>query len=288
MRVLVLGGTRFFGKVLVRNLIEQGYEVTIGTRGNVKDDFGNKVNRIILDRTNKETMEEALKDKSYDVVYDNICFTSNEAKMLLDIIKDKTKKYIVTSTVAVYDFNKNIKEEEFDPYNYNIVYGDRTDFTYGEGKRQVEAIAFQKYHIPTIAVRFPVVLGKDDYTERLNSYVKNIMEGKAMNISNLEDEFSFITSEEAGNFLAYLCNCDFEGPINAASDGSIKISEVIEYITKATSKEAIIHNDGEQTPYNWIKDCSQDNYKARKLGFDFYNIRDYISKLIEHYIETNN
>ncbi|MDD3224541.1 MAG: NAD-dependent epimerase/dehydratase family protein [Clostridium sp.] len=56
MKVLVLGGTRFFGVHMVENLIKKGHQVTIATRGNKKDNFGAKVKRIIVDHTDFENM----------------------------------------------------------------------------------------------------------------------------------------------------------------------------------------------------------------------------------------
>lgn len=52
-KVLVLGGTRYFGRELVKNLIERGNDVTVGTRGVTEDEFGDKVNRIKIDRNSK-------------------------------------------------------------------------------------------------------------------------------------------------------------------------------------------------------------------------------------------
>lgn len=37
MKILVFGGTRFFGKKLVERLVSEGHEVTIGTRGKTED-----------------------------------------------------------------------------------------------------------------------------------------------------------------------------------------------------------------------------------------------------------
>ena len=48
--VLVLGGTRFFGKHLVNELLAQGMKVTIATRGKTPDSFGSSVERLIFDR----------------------------------------------------------------------------------------------------------------------------------------------------------------------------------------------------------------------------------------------
>ena len=46
MKILVLGGTRFFGVHLVCALLEDGHEVTIATRGRTPDSFGSQVSRI--------------------------------------------------------------------------------------------------------------------------------------------------------------------------------------------------------------------------------------------------
>ena len=52
MKILVIGGTRFFGIHMVNKLLELWHSVTIATRGNAKNNFGDRVSRIILERTN--------------------------------------------------------------------------------------------------------------------------------------------------------------------------------------------------------------------------------------------
>ncbi len=44
-KVLVLGGTRFFGKHLVEALLQDGHDVTIATRGITEDSFGSRVKK---------------------------------------------------------------------------------------------------------------------------------------------------------------------------------------------------------------------------------------------------
>ena len=63
MNILVLGGTRFFGVHLVRELIKQGHKVTIATRGNKVDEFGDRVNRIKVDHANFIEMKNAFLNK---------------------------------------------------------------------------------------------------------------------------------------------------------------------------------------------------------------------------------
>ena len=49
MKILVLGGTRFFGKRAVEKLVDNGHEVTIATRGNTPAPFDERVKHVILD-----------------------------------------------------------------------------------------------------------------------------------------------------------------------------------------------------------------------------------------------
>ncbi|MFQ9248555.1 MAG: NAD-dependent epimerase/dehydratase family protein [Clostridium paraputrificum] len=285
MNILILGGTRLFGKVLVRNLIERGHNVTIATRGLTQDSYGDLVTRIIIDRENKKSIEKALEGKYFDIIYDNLCYSPNSARDLCDVIEDKTDRYIIISSSAVYKFNKNIKEEEFNPYIYKVIYGDRNDFSYAEGKRLSEAVVFQNYNIKTVAVRFPVVLSKDDYTKRLYSYVENNILNKSTNINNIDSNLSFISDKEAGDFLAWLSNVDYVGPINAASYGSITIKEIIEYIEKSTGKKMIISSDGINGKYNGIFDSNLDISRVESLGYKFNNIKEYIFNLLEYYTD---
>ena len=72
MNILVIGGTRYFGIHMVNKLLEQGHRLTIATRGKTRDSFGDKVERIIIERTNEESMRKALQGKHFDVVIDKI------------------------------------------------------------------------------------------------------------------------------------------------------------------------------------------------------------------------
>lgn len=135
-KILILGGTRFFGKRLVERLLEDSKnEVTILTRGETSDPFGDLVHRIQVDRSQPEAFAQALGDTSWDVVYDDICFSPDEADQARRIFDGKTTRYILTSSLSVYDFSEQaLTEEIFDPETYPIRYGGRKDFTYQEEK----------------------------------------------------------------------------------------------------------------------------------------------------------
>ena len=78
MKILVIGGTRFFGIHMVNELLRNGHAVTIASRGKTKDDFGDKVSRIILQRTDADSIKNALNNQHFDVVIDKIAYCSND------------------------------------------------------------------------------------------------------------------------------------------------------------------------------------------------------------------
>ncbi len=284
MKILVLGGTRFFGIRMVQDLLKMGHEVAIGTRGLSKDPFGEQVKRIALDRSNGESLRQALQGKRFDLVIDKIAYCSNDIKRLLDFID--CQKYIYMSTTAVYAPKKiNLVEEDFDPLAMELVWCERKDFPYGQVKMQAEAAITQKYPGQKyIAVRYPVVLGKDDYTKRLLFYAEHVARSVPMYIDNLDAQMSFIRSDEAGAFMAFLADKNFCGAVNGASKGTVSLREIIEFLEKKTGKKALLSADGEAAPYNGESEFSVNTDKAKTLGFEFSDVNDWIYDLLEYFL----
>lgn len=85
MKILIIGGNRFFGKRLSKNLINKGHDVTLLNRGNFDDGLGGEVKRIKCDRNEDVELEEQLKNLSFDVVYDQVCYDFYQAKSICRI-----------------------------------------------------------------------------------------------------------------------------------------------------------------------------------------------------------
>lgn len=280
-KVLVLGGTRFFGKYLVQSLIDQGLDVTIATRGNTKDSFGDQVNRIIFDRTEEESIKIALTKETYEVIYDNIAYTSNDIEILLRHVTPK--RYIVTSSMSAYhELHFDLNEADFDPAEepFRLVSSEEVD--YAQGKRTVEEILTQKYsQIPSVFVRFPYVIGADDYTKRFTFYIDHLIKQKPMAVDNLTHQMSFVDAQEAGKFLAFLGTSSFTGPINGASKGTISLEEVLQYVSKKTGLSPLFSETGDQGPYNGTPAYSINVALAEEIGFSFSQLQDWIYQLCD-------
>ena len=314
MKILVLGGTRFFGIPMVNALLDAGHEVTIATRGNAKDSFGERVKRIIVERTSAESMKRALQEKHFDVVIDKLAYCSNDIRIAMDTID--CDRYIHMSSTAVYNPKKlDTIEEDFNGQERPVIWCNRPDFPYDEIKRQAEYALWQEYSDRNwLAVRYPVVLGKDDYTNRLKFYVDHVISGTPMYIDNIDYQMSYIRSDEAGRFMAYLVDKDisgvfngayngvYNGAFNGASDGTISLREIINYVEERTGKQAVLvkadkkdesvyesDTDMEpqvvdKAPYNGDTEFSINTSKAKELGFEFSDIKDWIYDLLDYYI----
>lgn len=286
MKILVIGGTRFFGIHMVNELLANGHDVTVATRGKASDKYGNKVKRIVFERTNEESVRNALSGTHYDVIIDKIAYCSNDIRYVLDVVD--CNKYIHMSSTSVYNPKHiNTIESDFDGFSTDFVWCDRFAFPYEQIKRQAEYALWQKYSDRNwIAVRYPFAIGKDDYTKRLLFYVEHIIKSIPMNIDNLDYQMSFIRSDEAGKFIAFLVDKDTTGAINGSAEGTISIKEILDYVEKKTGKRAIIAKDGDNAPYNGEPEYSINTEKANTLGFKFSVLQDWIYELLDYYIES--
>ena len=291
-KVLVLGGTRFFGRKLVELLIADGHEVTIVTRGKLANPFGDKVKHLIVDRRDTAAFSKAVEGGYYDIVYDNICYSPNEAKAFCDIFNGKVGKLVFTSTLSTYAADGKAKcEADFDPYTYSIQMGGTEDSTYGEGKRQAEAVLFKYATCPVVAVRFPIVMGVDDYTERLHFHVKHVANEETIGFVNMDAEMSFILAEEAGQFLKWAGLTDVEGPFNATAQGTISLKDLMVLVEKATGKQAkiaLVGNDENRSPYAVPASWYMTTEKAQQAGFVFNKLNDWLPGLINEIAKQYN
>ena len=281
MNILVIGGTKFFGIPMVNALLKKGHKVTVATRGNTKFSFDGTVEQIIFDKNDPKSVAAALGKKEFDLTIDKIAYSSNDVRSLLQ--NAPCKKYIQMSTCAVYKkIHTDTKEEEFDAASHPLKWTDRLD-DYAETKRLAERAALEFLPASDCAfVRYPVVLGPNDYTGRLRFYLEHIKEQKPMFIDDMEMDSPFIHETEAGEFIAHLAENFAPGPFNGCSNGTVKISKIVSYMEEKLGKKAVLEKSGEPAPYNGLPaNRSINTQKAQATGFKFYDLESWLYKLID-------
>ena len=283
--VLVIGGTRYFGNRLVHLLLEQKYEVTLLTRGRTKDDFSDRVQRIHCDRTDSNALAQAAKGHKWNLIFDQVCYDAHEAASACEIFADKTDRYIFTSSQSVYSEGRNISEEVFAPKFHKFEKIVSKDSDYAEAKRQAEATFSRLARFQLVQVRFPIVLGPDDYTKRLLFHIEHISEEKLISHPNLDSEISFISSEDAAKALLFIGQSSFIGPINFCSPDPISIRDLLEQIEKTVGKKAKITlnpAEGDPSPFGAPRDWYMSCARAKELGLDLAPLSEWLPQLIRN------
>ena len=118
MRILVIGGTRFIGVYLTRQLVEAGHEVVLLNRGNHPSPVA-ELETIVCDRTDPDALISALSGRTFDAIYDNNGRELAHTQPLVDLFKDKIRHYIYVSSAGVYAKSDQMPHVEGDPVDPN-------------------------------------------------------------------------------------------------------------------------------------------------------------------------
>src|ERR1700691_3927524 len=116
MKVLVICGSLFIGRLLVGELVEGAHEVAILHRKQ-KHDYGRKVENLMADRNDADSLKEALSGRRYEVVFDNAYdwergTTAAQVEATVKLVGDRISRYIFLSSVAAYGDGLNHKESD--------------------------------------------------------------------------------------------------------------------------------------------------------------------------------
>lgn len=281
--ILVLGGTRFFGMKAVELLLDNGHRVTIATRGNTPHPFGEKVKHIILDASDgaHSGWAEVAKQK-WDAVFNNVLYTKEDAQLMIEKFNNLTDHFYFTSSMAVYSGDKDgYKETDFDPTTYDI--DETNEVTYGEGKRQAEAILCTKAPFNVTAFRFPIVLDTDDYTERLHFYVEKVLNNERIYFNNLASKVNYVKGTTAAESIVWAIENNKSGIYNISSIDAVTIGTLMDWISEGVNKPLDLvemKHFEESSPFNTPHDQYLISEKIHLEGFELKKLDKWIKPLI--------
>lgn len=283
MKILVVGGNRFFGKRLVGKLLRDAHEVTLLNRGNVADPFGTEVERLRMDRRELAAEHPALRDRAWDIVFDQVCYEAPEALGACAAFHERVGRYVFISSQSVYGPGKSIPESDFDPLKHSFHKVANRDRDYAEAKRQCEAVLFRSASFPVAAVRFPIVVGPDDYTGRLRFHVERVREGRALHFPNPKAQLSLVHSEDAAEFLRNLVARPLAGPVNVAAKAPMTIETFIEWLGSGVGQPVRLVPQKEKdahSPYGIAEDWYMSVQRMLDHGYVAREISTWLPPLI--------
>ncbi|WP_406068965.1 NAD-dependent epimerase/dehydratase family protein [Micromonospora sp. NBC_01638] len=304
-KICVIGGSRYFGKLLVKHLQAAGHEVTVINRGSTSPPAG--VQHLVVDRNDEAALTAALGSRTFDVVVDQVCYTPVQAAIAARVFAGDTRRYVMTSTIEVYDpataalpavpAGTPVPEEIVDPATWlvamDLPWHDDAylEAHYAEGKRQAEAVFARADGFEFASVRSAHVLGggAQEFTGRLAHYAKRITQGEELTVHANALPTVFIHYEELAELLLWATTADFTGPVNASSDGPLDVHDLAAIIATQVGREPVyrIVPAGEKaSAFSFDRHYAMSNARAKKLGFPFSHTTDWLPGAVAEALTT--
>jgi nucleoside-diphosphate-sugar epimerase len=243
MRVLVIGGTLFIGKSLVKRLLAADHEVTVLHR-RAEHPFGRRVRNAVADRNDAASIREVLSGMRFDAVYD-IAYdwergtTAQQVEATAKAIPGDLTRYIFMSSVAAYGDGLNHAED--DPLASEMHAND-----YVRNKAGSERALFRMYHetrFPVVTMRPPFVYGPENPFYREAFFWDRIRLNRTIIIpgdGNRLMQFVYVTDLVEACFNALEKHTAPGRAFNVADDKPLTQVEVVNEFAKALGKQASI------------------------------------------------
>lgn len=176
MRLLILGGTRFLGRHLVRAAQERGHHVTLFNRGRTNPGLFTGVVELVGDR---DGHLEALQGGRWDAVIDTSGYVPRIVRQSAGLLAPAVNHYTFISSVSVYGgLNaKGIDEAWPVATIADETTEEITGETYGALKALCEQVVLEQYPQNGLIIRPGLIVGPYDPTDRFTYWPVRVARG---------------------------------------------------------------------------------------------------------------
>ncbi len=208
MKILVIGGSYFFGRWFVQYAQKEN-EVTVVNRGNVPIGL-ETVREVVADRHDADALSK-LKEIDYDCIVDFCGYEEGDIKTIVDVIGKKGKRYIFVSTVDVYKKGAAplLREDALieDPH----LEGPVGEYITGKIKLESELVeACKEAEMEYVSVRPAILYGPANYAPRETLFFDWIRGAGQIVLPEEDDgKFQLIYVEEAANMILRICGLQY-------------------------------------------------------------------------------
>jgi nucleoside-diphosphate-sugar epimerase len=307
MKILILGGTSFFGREFAIKAFNEGNKVSVFSRKAPTDNLPLDIKQIRGDREFEPDLAR-LSIENWDIVFDNICYSPESAQKALKYFSGRVGLYIFTSSEAVYylirDLSNPFRENHTDIFKDNIEFKKGGFWDYASGKLKAEQIflaAFREQKFPVSIIRLPIVIGPYDNTLRAYSYWLRIADGFNFFAPGYNFSRRFAYSRDLANWIYILANNpeNATGEIfNLADENIISLYDFLKISADIMAKElkllpadfAWLKENGfdlSASPYSSKRDYIIDNAKSKEvLNLQFTDIRTWLTESIDWFLSN--
>ena len=243
MKVLVIGGTSFIGRLLVEELVKGGHDVAILHR-KAKHEFGRRVENIMADRNDADAVKEALSARRFEVVFDNAYdwergTTAAQVEATVRAAGDRITRYLFMSSVAAYGDGLNHKESDPLAPDYHAD-------PYVRHKATTERLLFRMHShsgLPVVTFRPPFVYGPNNPFYREQFFWDRLRAGRPVVIpgdGHRLMQFAYVHDVVQAMVRAMVEPRAIGEAFNVGDTKPLTQVEVVEKLAKAANTEATL------------------------------------------------
>jgi nucleoside-diphosphate-sugar epimerase len=243
MKVLVIGGTLYIGRLLVDELVKGGHDVAVLHR-KPKHELGRRVENLMADRNDADSLREALSGRRFEVIFDNAYdwqrgTTAAQVEATVRAAGDRITRYVFMSSVAAYGDGLNHKESDPLAPDYHVE-------PYVRHKATTERLLFRMHAqsgFPVVTFRPPYVYGGNNpfyreqfFWDRLRAGRPIIIPGDGYRLM----QFAYVTDLVQAMVRAMVDPKAVGEAFNIGDPKPVAQAELVERLAKAANLEATL------------------------------------------------
>jgi 2'-hydroxyisoflavone reductase len=176
MDLLILGGTAFLGRHLVKIALERGDTITLFNRRRTNPKLFPQVETIQGDRT---LSLDALADRQWDVAIDTSGYHPKYVRASAQLLAPNIGRYLFISTISVYSDLTTPHPDEIAPVARldDHDHAEVSNETYGPLKTHCEDVVQEIYGPRSLIIRPGLIVGPHDPTDRFTYWVARAQRG---------------------------------------------------------------------------------------------------------------
>jgi len=250
VKVAILGGTRFIGPYIVRDLVEQGHEVEVYHRGETTGDLPEAVRHVTVDRTVEGQTAAALREHRPEAVIDMCGYWPRQVEEVPDAGLD-LQHYVFCSSTAVYGQIGKSTPDETAPL--------KVQSDYERGKAASEHLLLSVHYergFPVTILRLAHPYGPGDQflygTGRESLFLDRMRQGRPIVIPGEGDTriHPIYVEDAARAFIHVLDRSDCMGRVyNLSGDEVLTLDEYFASIARALDRPLVARH----APLAWLE-----------------------------------
>lgn len=278
MKILIIGGSRFVGPIVVKKMIESGHNLTIFNKDGMLPFYKN-AKFIQGDRKNGFNMKGR-----FDVVIDTCAGKGEHIQKAIDELDFDF--YLNFGTAASYKKTNNLPLKDDSELGDWPLWGD-----YNKGKVECEKI-LQKSGAKHVTIRPIYILGENNYVDRENfiySRIKNKISLILPGDGEAKTQFVFV--ENVADSIVLLAENKIQGAFNCCGDEVVTLKELVEIMGEIVGTKPVMefnpNANGEGHDSKEFQFANEDFYctntKLKNLGIAFTPLAEGLKKGYENY-----